>query len=74
MGDPSLSARLVGVDRPVLVLWGDSDQIVDPEYGRSLAQAIPTARFQLLTDTGHVPQIETPDQLRDAIAEFLKVA
>jgi pimeloyl-ACP methyl ester carboxylesterase len=71
MGDPTLSARLSDIDRPVLVLWGDSDQIVDPDYGRAFARAIPAARFELLTDTGHVPQIETPDQLRAAIAAFL---
>lgn len=73
MGDPSLLGRLEGIDRPVLVLWGDSDQIVVPDYGRAYARAIPAARFQLLTDTGHVPQIETPDQLRDAVAAFLRI-
>lgn len=34
-----------------------------PDYGRACAAAIPLARFQLLKDTGHLPQIETPDQL-----------
>ena len=52
------------------MLWGDSDQIVDPDYGRAYAAAIPTARFHLLTDTGHVPQIETPQQLLSPIWEF----
>jgi pimeloyl-ACP methyl ester carboxylesterase len=51
------------------VLWGDSDQIVDPDYGRAYAAAIPVARFQLLTGTGHMPQIETPDQLLEAILD-----
>jgi len=49
------------------VLWGDSDRIVNPDYGRAYAAAIPMARFHLLTDTGHMPQMETPDQLLDAI-------
>lgn len=34
---------------------------------RAYAAAIPTARFQLLTATGHSPQLETPDQVDRAI-------
>ncbi len=67
MSDPTLTDRLSTLELPVLVLWGDSDQIADPDYGRAYAAAIPMARFQLLTDTGHMPQIETPDQLLHAI-------
>jgi pimeloyl-ACP methyl ester carboxylesterase len=55
---------------PALVLWGDSDRMFDTEYGRAYAAAIPTARFQLLKDTGHLPQLETPDQALDAIWDF----
>ena len=67
MSDPTLAGRLSVVETPTWVLWGDSDQIVDPDYGRAFAAAIPSARFQLLTDTGHMPQLETPDQLLQAI-------
>lgn len=70
MLDPTLRDRLSAVSMPALVLWGDSDQIVDPDYGRAFAAAIPSARFELLTGTGHVPQIETPQQLLDAIWAF----
>jgi pimeloyl-ACP methyl ester carboxylesterase len=41
--------------------------IVDPDYGRAYADAIPLARFQLLPGTGHLPQLETPEQLMKAI-------
>ena len=67
MSDPSLQGRLAEVTVPTLVVWGDSDRIVDPEYGRAFAAAIPKARFELLTDTGHMPQVETPGQLLQAI-------
>ncbi len=67
MLDPTLAGRLARIELPTLVLWGDSDQIVDPDYGRAFAAAIPRARFQLLADTGHLPQLETPGQLLDAI-------
>lgn len=52
MSDPTLAGRLAHLELPTLVLWGDSDQIVDPGYGRAYAAAIPLARFHLLKDTG----------------------
>ena len=69
--NPALLQRLSTVGPATLVLWGDSDQIVDPDYGRAYADAIPGAEFRLLTRTGHLPQIETPDQVLGAIADFL---
>jgi pimeloyl-ACP methyl ester carboxylesterase len=66
-GDPTLRGRLAAVEIPTLVLWGDSDRIVTPEYGRAWADAIPKARFEVLGDTGHMPQVETPDQVLEAI-------
>ncbi|HEY1574679.1 MAG TPA: alpha/beta fold hydrolase [Pseudonocardiaceae bacterium] len=67
MTDPTLRGRLAGITVPTLVLWGDSDRIVDPDFGRAYAAAIPGSSFLVLADTGHVPQIETPDALLRAI-------
>jgi pimeloyl-ACP methyl ester carboxylesterase len=69
MSDPALAGRLATLEVPALVLWGDSDRIVDAVYGRAYAAAIPLARFQLLPETGHSPQLETPDQVDRAIWE-----
>jgi pimeloyl-ACP methyl ester carboxylesterase len=67
MSDATLAERLASLDLPTLVLWGDSDRIADPAYGRAYAAAIPGARFQLLAETGHAPQLETPGLVMDAI-------
>jgi pimeloyl-ACP methyl ester carboxylesterase len=67
MTDPALAGRLGTLEIPTLVLWGNSDRIVDVGYGRAYAAAIPMARFQLLPETGHSPQLETPDQVIHAI-------
>jgi pimeloyl-ACP methyl ester carboxylesterase len=72
MNSADLAERLARVTTPTLVVWGDSDQIADATYGRAFAEAIPGARFQLLKDTGHLPQIETPGQLLDAIWAFVE--
>jgi pimeloyl-ACP methyl ester carboxylesterase len=68
--DPSLRSRLARVTLPVLAIWGDSDRIADPDYGRAFAAAIPRAQFRLLPRTGHLPQLESPDQLLAAIGDF----
>jgi pimeloyl-ACP methyl ester carboxylesterase len=71
MTDPTLLGRLAGIDVPALVLWGEADRIVDADYGRAFAAAIPGARFKLLSRTGHVPQMETPEVLLEALRAFV---
>jgi len=61
MADPTLLGRLSGIAVPTVVLWGESDQIVDPVYGQTYASAIDGSRFEVLPATGHMPQMETPD-------------
>ena len=68
--DPSLKSRLANVRVPTLVLSGASDRVIPPEFGRAFASAIPGAEFQLLPDTGHVAQLETPALVYEAVAKF----
>ena len=70
MADPTLRERLAKVTHPVLVAWGESDQVVDTAYGLACADAIPGARFELLLRTGHMPQIESPEQLLSVVWDF----
>jgi pimeloyl-ACP methyl ester carboxylesterase len=72
MADPTLLGRLRGIAVPTVVLWGESDQIVDPAFGRAYAAAIDGARFEVLAATGHVPQMETPDLVLQRMEETLR--
>jgi pimeloyl-ACP methyl ester carboxylesterase len=74
MADPGLRARLGGISAQTLVVWGEADQIVDPDYGRVFAEAIPGATFVLIRRAGHMPQMETPDQLARAVWDFAGVS
>jgi len=74
VGDPSLRSRLPKVEVPTLVLWGESDRVYPPDYGRAYAAAIPHAQFQILPQAGHVPQMETPEALLTAIQKFVGTA
>lgn len=71
MSDPELRLRLGRVRIPALVVWGESDRVVDAAYGRAYAQAYPDARFQLIPEAGHLPQIEQPERLLALVWEFV---
>ena len=68
MGDPGLRARLAEVRVPVLVVWGESDRVVTPAYGRAVAGAFPDARLEVIAQCGHMPQIEQPARLLELVA------
>jgi pimeloyl-ACP methyl ester carboxylesterase len=70
MSDPKLAERLGGLDIPVHVIWGESDGIVTPDYGKAYAAAIPLSTFTLLPRTGHLPQVETPEELLGALLDL----
>jgi pimeloyl-ACP methyl ester carboxylesterase len=72
MADPGLADRLAAVTVPTCVLWGESDRIVDPEYGKAYAAAIPGAVHRPLTGAGHLPQLETPQQTLEAVWDFAR--
>ncbi len=70
MTDPTLAPRLVSVEVPVLVVWGESDRVSTPAYGRAFAAAFPRGRFELIAGAGHMPQLEQPSALLAAIKKF----
>ena len=70
MRDPKLRRRLARVRIPALVVWGESDGVVDPDYGRAYAQSLPNARFALIPEAGHLPQIEQLERLLKLVWGF----
>ncbi|NLS68202.1 alpha/beta hydrolase [Bradyrhizobium brasilense] len=71
MYNPRLKRWLSGIAVPTSVLWGASDRLVAPDYGRSYAALIPGARFALIEGAGHHPERERPDALADRVLDFL---
>ena len=69
--NPHLPRWLGRITVPTLVLWGESDGIVSPEYGRAYAGLIPGARFETIPAAGHQPEIEQPDATAAKIAAFI---
>jgi pimeloyl-ACP methyl ester carboxylesterase/mannose-6-phosphate isomerase-like protein (cupin superfamily) len=71
MADPGLRERLPAIAMPVLVVWGQADQMIPVEHGRVYADGIPGAQFRLITHAGHLPQLETPDELLALVRDFM---
>jgi pimeloyl-ACP methyl ester carboxylesterase len=69
--DPGFPARIGRITAPTLVVWGASDRVVTPAYGRAYAALIPGARFVEIAAAGHLPQLEQPAATFAAIDEFL---
>ncbi len=71
MHNPALRRWLHRIAVPTLVLWGESDRIVRPDYGRAFQQAIPGAQFQLIPAAGHYPYLEQPETFVACVTSFL---
>ena len=72
MHNPRLRRWLRRITVPTLVLWGASDGIVTPAYGRAYSDSIPGSRFQLIDGAGHHPEIEQPGAFVERVVAFLK--
>jgi pimeloyl-ACP methyl ester carboxylesterase len=70
MYEPTLRPRLARMSVPTLIAWGESDGFVDVDYGRLYASSIPGARFELIPEAAHFPQIERPDEVVRLIGDF----
>ena len=64
-----LSDRLYRVRAKTVVIWGDSDKLIVPEYGEAFAKQIRGAELVRVPEAGHMVNLEKPDAVLDAIAK-----
>jgi pimeloyl-ACP methyl ester carboxylesterase len=72
-GDPESQAQggAHRITMPTLVLWGDSDQVIPPEYGNAFRDLLPNATLSVIPQCGHIPQLERPQAFYDNVTGFL---
>lgn len=65
--------RVGGIEAPTLVVVGEQDLLTPPRQAKAVADAIPKARFELVTGPGssHCLHIERPDDLAGIVTGFL---
>ena len=56
---------------PILIIHGERDLLVPLSNSRRLARAMPTASLLELPDCGHCPHEEKPDEVCDAVCDFV---
>ena len=71
MHSPKLRRRLARINLPTLVIWGESDGVVSPSYGRAYANSLPDARFEIINEAGHYPYLERSPDFVKVVESFL---
>ena len=72
MYNPQLPRWLARIRVPTLLLWGENDGIVTPDYGRAYSRLIPGSRFEVIARAGHHPEIEQPAAFVERVSRFLE--
>lgn len=66
-----LTGDLPSITAPTLVLAGEDDPATPPEHGRRIAELIPGARLELVSNAAHLASVERPDLTTMTILRFL---
>ncbi|MBX3532452.1 MAG: 3-oxoadipate enol-lactonase [Rhizobiaceae bacterium] len=70
--DADLTESTRALKQPTLCLVGDQDGSTPQELVRSLSELIEGARFKIIDDAGHIPNIEQPEITAQLIGNFLR--
>lgn len=57
---------------PILLLWGEQDQMIPPRLARSFVDLNPNLKLVMLPNLGHCPHDEAPDQFHQAVLPWLE--
>jgi len=67
----SLLRIVAQLDVPVFVVWGDEDRVLPSRHLRAAIASLPHAKTHVFAETGHMPQIERPDEFASLVRAFL---
>jgi pimeloyl-ACP methyl ester carboxylesterase len=59
------------IKNETLIIWGKEDQLFGVKYGERAAKIIPNAKFHLIEEAGHLPQIDQPEIFNRILIDFL---
>ncbi len=68
--NPKLRYRLHRITVPTLFLWGASDGLVKPAYGKAFCEMIPGAKMIVIDKAGHAPHAEQPELFVKHVLDF----
>ena len=65
------TSSLSAIRCPVLVIVGSEDDLTPPAESQRLADGIEGSQLQILAGSGHLSNIEKPEEFTDALRGFL---
>lgn len=71
MNRPDARPNLPKIRVPTLVLTGDDDRLISNEQSREMADLIPGAKLVVVPMCGHMPSMEQPEAVIEALDEWL---
>ena len=66
-----VTGELANIKVPILVVAGDEDHTYPPDHSQRIADGIAGAKYELMTQTGHVHAVERPDAVNDLLRQHL---
>jgi len=57
---------------PVLLLWGEDDEVTTMDVAATFAKHLPNAKLVTVKNCGHAPMIEHPEWFSEEVQKFLK--
>lgn len=69
---PDRRALLPSITNPTLVIGSDNDKITPLPLSQELADSIPGAGLAVITNAGHIPSLDQPEQFNKVVLEFLQ--
>jgi len=67
-----LESVLVDIEKPILVLWGEYDRVLDVSSVDVMTPLLPQADVVIMKDTGHLPMIERPAETAEHYLKFME--
>jgi pimeloyl-ACP methyl ester carboxylesterase len=72
--NPDLEKWLHRIKLPALVVWGDDDKIMPPEFAALWRERLPDARVVMVEGCGHLPHVEKAPLVARQVLDFLEGA
>jgi len=73
MGRADSRPTLATIKCPALVLTSDSDRMVPPDASLEIAAGLSNAKLVTVPDCGHLPQLEKPQAMTEALLDWLEM-
>ena len=68
--DESLPSRLRKTGKPLQVIFGHEDQMVEPSTLRKYRSGVPGSETHYIENAGHTPMYEKPKQVNQLLLDF----